>query len=152
MKTGKWSERRKPHHLWTWFCEEHDNIYQEYVGLFNLTMSMRLESDIVISYMNTDRDMTDSLGHEWDRVGPAPIVPFSERTEKNPVAWAATNCDPQNNRTGYIKALMEHIGVDSFGDCLHTKDGFTERGPKLLQVDRLKRGRSAQRLQVLPLL
>jgi len=135
-------QKRRPKQLWTWFCEEHDNIGEEYIGLFNLTMSMRLESDVVVSYINTDRSMADSLGHKWDTEGPMQAFPFSGRSEENPIAWAARNCKPGNNRTGYIKALMEHVGVDSFGECLHTRDGFTERGgdsegPGLLEKDRV---------------
>jgi hypothetical protein len=58
-------EVRQPWHLWVWFCEEHepgpeDEVYNSVV--FNLSMTMRLESDIPISYLNTDRDMMDALG------------------------------------------------------------------------------------------
>jgi len=137
---GEYGKRRRPHQLWTWFCEEHDNLEPEHNGLYNLTMSPRLESDIPISYLNTDRNMPDSLGPRWTENGVAPMVPFKERTAANPIAWAASNCGEfgstegavQNNRTGYIRALMEHVGVDSFGPCLNTAKGMPTSRDQML--------------------
>ena len=61
----------------------------------NLTMTMRLESDIPISYMNTDRSTQDVLGDSWDTDGPAPMVPFDERNQSghgNTALWIAKAC------------------------------------------------------------
>jgi hypothetical protein len=41
------------------------------------------------------------------------------------VAFYSNNCMNGNGarkRTEYVRQLMEHISVDSFGECLHTKD------------------------------
>ncbi|RIB11691.1 Glycosyltransferase Family 10 protein [Gigaspora rosea] len=34
----------------------------------------------------------------------------------------ASNCDSQNNRDDYVKKLMQHITVHSFGQCLHNQE------------------------------
>ncbi|CAG8658937.1 13504_t:CDS:2, partial [Gigaspora rosea] len=38
------------------------------------------------------------------------------------VAYMASNCDSQNNRDDYVKKLMQHITVHSFGQCLHNQE------------------------------
>ena len=38
------------------------------------------------------------------------------------VAWVASNCDSRSGREAYVRGLMRHLAVDSFGACLHTRD------------------------------
>ena len=38
------------------------------------------------------------------------------------VVWIAHNCNAPNRREAYVQQLMEHIQVDSFGDCLRNRD------------------------------
>jgi hypothetical protein len=98
--------------------------------------------------MNTDRALADVLGNNWIEDGPAAMVPFSERTQSNPVLWIASNCQDMdeesklNNRTQYVEDplfknpsptlaptltpisvttledLMKYVGLDSLGSCL----------------------------------
>jgi len=130
LPDGKWGKLRKPWSIWVWFCEEKDPYQLSY--LMNMTMTMRLESDIVMSYVNSDREMPDVLGEAWNEFGPTPMVPFEKRGSENPVLWMAHNCQELdnkngasgnmlNNRTEYVRDLMEHVGVDSLGGCLNTK-------------------------------
>lgn len=42
--------------------------------------------------------------------------------ESSPVVWIQTNCQTSNKREIYVKELMKHIDVDSYGPCLHNKD------------------------------
>lgn len=39
-----------------------------------------------------------------------------------PVAYIQSDCFTPSNRDFYVKALMDHIKVDSYGSCLHNKD------------------------------
>jgi hypothetical protein len=52
------------------------------------------------------------------------LKPHPPKSREKCVAWMATNCGSggATARTAYVKELMEHIQVDSFGKCLHTKD------------------------------
>nr|AAI63176.1 Zgc:195147 protein [Danio rerio] len=39
-----------------------------------------------------------------------------------PVVYVQSDCDPPSDRDTYIRELMQHIQVDSYGQCLHNKD------------------------------
>jgi hypothetical protein len=84
LPSGSIGSQRQPWHLWVWFCEEHEaRPEDEYYGkvFFNLSMTMRLESDIPISYLNTDRDMMDALG---------PRPPNPEQTQPSTLTLTLT--------------------------------------------------------------
>ncbi|CAG8756410.1 11462_t:CDS:2, partial [Racocetra fulgida] len=49
-------------------------------------------------------------------------APFDKKKQDVLVAWMAGNCDPVNNRNDYVKELMQHITVHSFGGCLHNQE------------------------------
>jgi len=42
------------------------------------------------------------------------------KTSPNPACFFAANCAPE--RTQYVKDMMDHVGVDSYGSCLHNTD------------------------------
>ena len=39
-----------------------------------------------------------------------------------PVVYLQSHCDVPSDRDRYIKELMKHIDVDSYGGCLNNKD------------------------------
>ena len=52
-----------------------------------------------------------------------PPVSFSNKT--GGIIAAFSNCE--RVRTEYLRQLMKYVPVDSYGDCLHNKDGLTAR-------------------------
>ena len=43
------------------------------------------------------------------------------KLEKVPIMVMISNCDPKSPRNQYVKELMEHIAIDSYGSCMHNK-------------------------------
>lgn len=39
-----------------------------------------------------------------------------------PLVYVQSDCDPPSDRDTYVKELMAHIEVDSYGACLHNRD------------------------------
>lgn len=39
-----------------------------------------------------------------------------------PVVYVQSDCDPPSDRDSYVRELMKHIQVDSYGQCLHNRD------------------------------
>lgn len=39
-----------------------------------------------------------------------------------PLVWVASNCNSKSGREVFVRGLMEHVGVDSFGLCLNNRD------------------------------
>ena len=50
-----------------------------------------------------------------------PPVNLSTRNLFAPVSWAARKCQDRP-RIRFVEDFMRHVEVDSFGDCLHTRD------------------------------
>ena len=38
------------------------------------------------------------------------------------VAYVQSNCDNPSGRDGFVKELMKHVPVDSYGGCLRNKE------------------------------
>ena len=81
----------------------------EYMSQFHLLRSYRLDSDFPTPLFN--------------KPNLDPPLPFSNKT--GGIIAAFSNCEPV--RTAYLKQLMKYVPVDSYGHCLHNKDGLTGR-------------------------
>lgn len=42
---------------------------------------------------------------------------------KTPIVWIVSNCHAFNNRESFVQRLINHIDVDSYGQCLNNKPG-----------------------------
>ena len=70
-------------------------------------------------------------------------MPTKEKSSNGlaPVVFVHSDCDPPSDRDSYVRELMKHIKVDSYGTCLHNKDlpeplrdPLTFASPALLDV------------------
>ena len=88
---------------------------------FSYETTARLDSDFPFPSWNNG---IESVNGATNGEGPSTRVlkPFSEK-RKVPVYAVNSNCEPV--RTAYQKELMKHVDVDSYGRCLHNKDGLT---------------------------
>ncbi|XP_076245529.1 alpha-(1,3)-fucosyltransferase C isoform X2 [Calliopsis andreniformis] len=104
---------------------------QFYENFFNLTMTYRLDSDIVWTYgvirdLNTDEvvaplpntvwtsfnNRTDRAEDVWDK-----SLWDTIRGKKKPVLWFVSNCYARSGRGSYVKELSKYIEVDIYGKC-----------------------------------
>ncbi len=88
------------------------------VRRFDLSMSYRLDSDIPAPY---------PTWHEYGDFLTQPR-PFETKVLTGaPLAYIASN--PVHDRDRYVKAMMRHIPVDSYGRCLNNRspDDFVDR-------------------------
>ncbi|XP_070791564.1 alpha-(1,3)-fucosyltransferase 10 isoform X1 [Pituophis catenifer annectens] len=46
----------------------------------------------------------------------------SLRKRLAPLVYVQSDCDPPSDRDNYVKELMSHIEIDSYGACLHNRD------------------------------
>ncbi|XP_015673956.1 alpha-(1,3)-fucosyltransferase 10 [Protobothrops mucrosquamatus] len=46
----------------------------------------------------------------------------SLRKRLAPLVYVQSDCDPPSDRDSYVKELMAHIEIDSYGACLHNRD------------------------------
>eukprot|EP00727_Mastigamoeba_balamuthi_P009623 m51a1_g5283 hypothetical protein (400) ;mRNA; r:178215-179788 len=79
----------------------------ERVRVFNMTSTYERESVGWVPYAPNDlrRLLT-------------PVVPTRLRKQSAPIVWVAMNCAASNRRQEFIKELMRHVRIDSFGSCL----------------------------------
>ncbi|XP_011145101.2 alpha-(1,3)-fucosyltransferase C [Harpegnathos saltator] len=116
-----------------------DKYYENY---FNLTMTYRLDSDILWSYGTIEDVATGDLvapfvDPDWaayqneeaadEEAGILDVV----KGKSKPVTWFVSNCQAKSGRLEYVKELSKHIGVDVYGECgerscLKTRDCFRD--------------------------
>ena len=87
---------------------------------FSYTTYARLDSDFPFPSWKGE-NMPGSTGGR----GPStvtPVVPFAERKDV-PIYAVNSNCE--SVRTAYQKQLMKFVDIDSYGKCLHNKNGLT---------------------------
>lgn len=123
---------RRPWDEWAIFHEESPKnnwmlTYEDALVLFNHTATFRRESDYPLSthYIKDLNDWTDT-----------PAVPIQKKNrlqkEKGlaPIVYVQSDCHTPSDRERYIKELMKHIDIDSYGRCLNNRkmpaeiDGF----------------------------
>ncbi|XP_037089768.1 alpha-(1,3)-fucosyltransferase C-like [Pollicipes pollicipes] len=99
---------RPPHQRFVFFLKEPPTLsylpYAPYRDVFNLTMTYRLDSDVVNGYYQL-------------LPGPerTPLPPLETRSRA--VAWLVSHCDTTSGRELYVDLLEEFLPVDIYGAC-----------------------------------
>ncbi|XP_014468184.1 PREDICTED: alpha-(1,3)-fucosyltransferase C-like isoform X2 [Dinoponera quadriceps] len=100
--------------------------YKYYENYFNLTMTYRLDSDILWSYDNIEDAKTGDLlapaeNPDWGVYQNGEAVDETildvVRGKSKPVIWFVSNCNAKSGRLKYVEELEKHIGVDIYGKC-----------------------------------
>ncbi|XP_064086231.1 3-galactosyl-N-acetylglucosaminide 4-alpha-L-fucosyltransferase FUT3-like [Macrobrachium nipponense] len=121
-KTSTYPSRANLNQRWIWLTDEspyntlyfaEDKDISNYNGIFNWSMSYRMDSDVPVPYGRTVR-MTAEEASEYEKVDY-----FNIKTKL--AAGILTNCEATNNRTGYLKQLRKYIDIDIYGICFGVK-------------------------------
>ena len=101
---------------------------------FSYETTARLDSDFPFPSWNNG---IESFNAGTNGGGPSTrvLIPFSEK-RKVPIYAVNSNCEPV--RTSYQKELMKYVDVDSYGSCLHNKNGLTGIYTKNFHIDAAK--------------
>lgn len=117
---------------WSW---ESDRNYPQladvdFMRQFDLTVTYRRDADVVLSYGRPE---------DWLPFAPGPLVPLTEREPALAVYIASSSVD-RSGRTDYVRELMRHMEVDSYGRCLNNRSLPDDRG-RATKLDTLARYR-----------
>eukprot|EP01112_Ceratiomyxa_fruticulosa_P021224 TRINITY_DN73_c0_g4_i1.p1 TRINITY_DN73_c0_g4~~TRINITY_DN73_c0_g4_i1.p1 ORF type:complete len:629 (-),score=106.10 TRINITY_DN73_c0_g4_i1:63-1949(-) len=86
-----------------------------YQNQMDIKMSYIQNSDVPFTYFCNwgGGEINDFLKPAW-----------KGEYEKELAVWVSSNCDHSGAaaRTAYVKELIQHMDIDSFGDCLRTED------------------------------
>lgn len=91
-----------------------------YLRAFDLTMTYRFDSDVPTPYF--EPQLLADLG-----------APPSPKTESSPAALFLSNEEERSGRTGYLRELMAHLPVDSYGRALRNRTLVEDRGRATLR-------------------
>ncbi|XP_053111137.1 alpha-(1,3)-fucosyltransferase 11 [Hemicordylus capensis] len=114
---------RRPHQAWALFHEESPmNNYllshRPGIGLFNHTATFRRESDYPLSLQWLP-------GLAYLRRPPPLGLAGKEQARRQqglaPLLYLQSHCDVPSDRDRYVRELMKHIQVDSYGSCLNNR-------------------------------
>ncbi|KAI3631379.1 hypothetical protein MIR68_010869 [Amoeboaphelidium protococcarum] len=82
----------------------------EYMSKFDLLMTYRLDSDVVLRYFSNASEYYSPPAIGLDHRYPA-------------VLYVQKNCDPRNGREDIVRDLMEAgVPIHAYGTCLHNQD------------------------------
>ncbi|XP_020863970.1 GDP-fucose protein O-fucosyltransferase 3 isoform X2 [Phascolarctos cinereus] len=114
---------RKAHHDWALFHEESPKnnyrlFHEPVITLFNHTATFSRHSHLPLTTQYLEGvDALKSTRY---------MVPLhtknSLRQRLAPLAYVQSDCDPPSDRDSYVRELMSHIQVDSYGECLRNRD------------------------------
>lgn len=114
---------RSADHHWALFHEESPKnnyklFHEPLVTLFNHTATFSRHSHLPLTTQHLE-----SVGALAARTHLLPLS-YKNQLRKSlaPVAYVQSDCDPPSDRDAYVRELMRHIQVDSYGECLHNKD------------------------------
>ncbi|XP_077202306.1 GDP-fucose protein O-fucosyltransferase 4 [Paroedura picta] len=110
---------RLAHQSWALFHEESpmNNFvlcHRPGLALFNHTATFRRHSDYPLSLQWLP-------GLAYLRA-PPPRAPPPPAAPRAPVLYLQSHCDVPSDRDRYVRELMRHIQVDSYGECLKNRD------------------------------
>ncbi|XP_042316721.1 alpha-(1,3)-fucosyltransferase 4 [Sceloporus undulatus] len=94
---------RPPSQRWVWMNFEspsHSQGLQGLRGIFNWTMSYKLDSDVFVPY-----------GYLLPALGPRPALPRKTKL----VAWVISNWEEDQARVRYYHQLKKHLPIDVYG-------------------------------------
>lgn len=125
MKPEDFPIPRSRRHVWALLHEESPrNVpyvpYDEFLQHFNYTSTFSRESDMPLTtqYLPQPNDLT-----QLDYYMPISRKHILEYNDKlAPVAFLQSDCNTMSGREDYVRELMNHIKVDSYGECLHNRD------------------------------
>ncbi|XP_011688878.1 PREDICTED: alpha-(1,3)-fucosyltransferase C-like isoform X2 [Wasmannia auropunctata] len=137
MSDYEMPQRRKPTQFYVYVNLEspaNRKVNEKYrQNYFNLTMTYRLDSDILWTYdiiedVKSGKFVAPSKNADWsasqndtsagDAVDEVPsAILDTVRGKSKPVTWFVSNCDAKSGRLEYVKELSKHIGVDIYGKC-----------------------------------
>ncbi|XP_054830439.1 alpha-(1,3)-fucosyltransferase 4 [Eublepharis macularius] len=101
---GQLPPARPPGQRWVWMNFEspsHSPALQGLAGLFNWTMSYRVDSDVFVPY-----------GYLQPRQAP---VPLALPTKTKLVAWVISNWNEEHARVRYFRQLKKYLPIDIYG-------------------------------------
>ncbi|OCT98810.1 hypothetical protein XELAEV_18011045mg [Xenopus laevis] len=118
---------RLPHQTWALFHEEspmNNYVLSHLPGirLFNYTATFRRESDYPLTLQ-----WLPTIGYLHN---PALSMAEKNRWRKNgyaPVLYMQSHCDVPSDRDRYVKELMKHLEIDSYGQCLKNREHPSKR-------------------------
>ncbi|KAL4617623.1 alpha-(1,3)-fucosyltransferase 10 isoform X2 [Arapaima gigas] len=114
---------RRAHHHWALFHEESPKnnyklFHEPVITLFNHTATFSHFSHLPLTTQYLE-SLDVLRSHAY-------FVPLSQknllRRSLAPVAYVQSDCDPPSDRDTFVRQLMTHIQVDSYGECLHNKN------------------------------
>ncbi|XP_025788912.1 GDP-fucose protein O-fucosyltransferase 3 isoform X1 [Herpailurus yagouaroundi] len=114
---------RKAHHDWALFHEESPKnnyklFHKPVITLFNYTATFSRHSHLPLTTQYLEGvEVLKSLRY---------LVPLRSknilRRRLAPLVYVQSDCDPPSDRDSYVRELMTHVEVDSYGECLRNKD------------------------------
>ncbi|XP_026843386.1 alpha-(1,3)-fucosyltransferase B-like [Drosophila persimilis] len=124
LETGDFPLPRSLQHSWALLHEESPkNVayapFDDFLQHFNFTSTFSRYSDLPLT--------TQWLPSAHDLISMDYTMSFDFKSSNLNVAspsvvFLNSDCDTMSGREHYMKELMRHINVDSFGSCLHNKD------------------------------
>ena len=119
----KWNDLplpRQPNHLWFLLHEESPKnnwvlAFEEGISLFNYTCTPSRHSSypITTQYLPGLEYLTEPAWVETKDKGKGDLAV---------VNYVQSDCGTPSDRDMYVKELMKHMKVDSYGKCVHNKD------------------------------
>ncbi|NXG52265.1 FUT10 fucosyltransferase, partial [Psilopogon haemacephalus] len=114
---------REDYHDWALFHEESPKnnyklFHEPTITLFNHTATFSRHSHLPLTTQYLEGlEILKSLRY---------MIPLqmknSLRKRLAPLAYVQSDCNPPSDRDSYVRELMCHIEVDSYGECLHNRD------------------------------
>ena len=94
--------------------------FKRIMELFNHTSTFKRESDLslITQYLSSIEDIESTQF----LVSTANKNKYQKEEDLAPIAYIQSDCNCPSDRDVYIKELMKHVKVDSYGSCLHNKD------------------------------
>lgn len=107
--------QRNPNQIWAFLTDEspyntfldHKNQMKDYNGIFNWSMSYRMDSDIPVPYGRTVLKTMSETTLQFNIVKRRDVL----------IAIMGSNCGGQNHRWKYVHELQKYIQVDVYGGC-----------------------------------
>jgi hypothetical protein len=89
---------------------------------FRMWYNLDLSYPAPATYIGPKTFLTDLLS--------PPRVPFHLKSEQAHIVWVISNCNAYNGRQKFVKNLMKHVSIDSYGICLRNK--FTHTSERMI--------------------
>ncbi|XP_067641988.1 alpha-(1,3)-fucosyltransferase C [Eurosta solidaginis] len=104
---------------------ETKHVLSDEEGFYNLTMSYRLDSDVVWPYqfiedIETGELVAPAIHAKWRQVPTDwndTIIEQLWKGKSRMAAWFVSHCDTLSKREKLAEALQDHIDVDIYGKC-----------------------------------